>query len=127
MDNGLFRPNHTPCNHGWSFCSRPQTFTRNSPAFFSLIVMSLCEMQGNCGCLSWLHSEPCFLSPIGLGGNWYIFASTTKKLNLIQTMVQHSKITPSTKLPATMVLLPYRIYLDLLVVPRQWKLTTTPR
>jgi hypothetical protein len=52
--------------------SCPQTWARNYPAIFWLIVMSLCAVLSDCSCFSWLHSEQCFLSPVGLGGNWYI-------------------------------------------------------
>ena len=45
---------------------------RKFPAILWLIVISSCAVLGDCGCLSWLRSEPCFLSPVGLGGNWYI-------------------------------------------------------
>jgi hypothetical protein len=121
-------------------CSRPQTWARNFPANFWLIVMSWCVVLSNCGCFSWLRSEQCFLSPVGLGGNWYILLQPRKKI-LIQTMVQRSKMPSSTTLPAPLTLLPYSSYVDLLYPPptqtaqasahassslvsRQWKLTT---
>ena len=69
--------------------SHPQTCVRNFPAIFWLIVMSWCAVLGKCGCISWLRSEPCFVSPIGLGGNWYILLQPQKIL--IQTMAQRSK------------------------------------
>ncbi len=60
-------------------CSRPQTWARNFPAIFWLIVMSWRAVLSNCGRFSWLRSEQCFLSPVGLGGNWYILLQPRKK------------------------------------------------
>ena len=68
----------------------PQTCIRSFPAIFWLIVMSWCAALGNCSCFSWLRSEPCFVIPVGLGGNWYIFLQPQKNI-LIQTMAQRSK------------------------------------
>ena len=59
--------------------SHPQTWRRNVPAIFWLIAMSWCAMLGDCGCFSWLRSEPCFINPIGLGGNWFILLQPHKK------------------------------------------------
>jgi hypothetical protein len=120
--------------------SRPQTWARNFPVIFWLIVMSLCAVLSDCGHLSWLRSEQCFLSPVGLGGNWYILLRPQKIL--IQTMVQRSKMPSSTTLPTPSTLLPYSSYVDILYPPptqtaqasahassslasRQWKLATT--
>jgi hypothetical protein len=60
-------------------CSHPQTWARNFPAIFWLIVISWCAVLSNCGHFSWSRSEQCFLSPVGMGGNWYILLQPQKK------------------------------------------------
>ena len=99
-----------------SLHSHPQTCAGNFPAIFWLIVMSWCAALGNCSCFSWLRSEPCFVIPVGLGGNWYIFLQPQKNI-LIQTMAQWSKIPSSTTLPTQTRLLPYSSYVNLLYPP----------
>ncbi len=60
-------------------CSHPQTWARNFPAIFWLIVMSWCAVLIDCGHFSWLRSEPCLLSPVALGDNWYILLQPQTK------------------------------------------------
>ncbi len=59
-------------------CSHPQTWARYLPSIFWLIVMSCCAMLSNCGRFSSLRSEQCFLSPLGLSGNWFILLQPQK-------------------------------------------------
>jgi hypothetical protein len=66
--------------HGWRFVlhSPPQSpniksnIGKEFSRYFLLIEMSWCAKLSNCCHFSWLHSEPCSLSPVGLDRNWYI-------------------------------------------------------
>ena len=89
--------------------SHPQSWTWNFLAIFWMIVLSWSPVLSSCGCLLWLHSEPCSLCPVGLGR----FYSNHKKISAKPwcngVKCHHQQLYPPSMLPA-----PYPSYVDLL-------------